>query len=376
MKMKKILSLLLALCFLLGLLPGLVPGASAAGERTVSPWAAEEITRAEGYGLLDVGDLRADYAQWDSEEVTDWTQPITRAMFVRFALSYAAAMNHSDRSCFQNAVNRLISQRTEDGYFLVYPFSDDHSEEAAAAYALGIIQGRGGGVFDPDALITRQEAAAMLCRAYKACGGEATELGAAAPFADEEDISPWAAEAVHALRSRDVLRGMGDGTFEPQGNFTIQQCAVCFLRLYECMPVSFLKGNVTPVFTQEELISTIQPDDRIRRWDGPLRAGADAGVLAHFRPDAFQVQPTQLEAVVLGFRAVAPEAAQGAALGVDRGADAGPVVDGVGEIAHGYSRPFLPAAWQRSSSAVCFASAIWVRCWRRGAAGGRSISSC
>ena len=270
MKMKKILSLLLALCFLLGLLPGLVPGASAAGERTVSPWAAEEITRAEGYGLLDVGDLRADYAQWDSEEVTDWTQPITRAMFVRFALSYAAAMNHSDRSCFQNAVNRLISQRTEDGYFLVYPFSDDHSEEAAAAYALGIIQGRGGGVFDPDALITRQEAAAMLCRAYKACGGEATELGAAAPFADEEDISPWAAEAVHALRSRDVLRGMGDGTFEPQGNFTIQQCAVCFLRLYECMPVSFLKGNVTPVFTQEQLISTIQPDDRIRRWDGPL----------------------------------------------------------------------------------------------------------
>ncbi len=270
MKMKKMLSLLLALCFLLGLLPGLVPGASAAGERTVSPWAAEEITRAEGYGLLDVGDLRVDYAQWDSEEVTDWTQPITRAMFVRFALSYAAAMNHSDRSCFQNAVNRLISQRTEDGYFLVYPFSDDHSEEAAAAYALGIIQGRGGGVFDPDALITRQEAAAMLCRAYKACGGEATELGAAAPFADEEDISPWAAEAVHALRSRDVLRGMGDGTFEPQGNFTIQQCAVCFLRLYECMPVSFLKGNVTPVFTQEQLISTIQPDDRIRRWDGPL----------------------------------------------------------------------------------------------------------
>ena len=270
MKMKRVMSTLLALCLLLGLLSGLAMGAAAAGERTVSPWAAEEIARAEGYGLLDVGDLRADYAQWDSEELTDWTQPITRAMFVRFALSYAAAMNHSDRLSFQNAVNRLISERTEDGYFLVYPFSDDHSEEAAAAYALGIIQGRGGGVFDPDALITRQEAAAMLCRAYKACGGEATELGAAEPFADEEDISPWAAEAVHALRSREVLRGMGDGSFDPKGSFTIQQCAVYFLRLYERMPVSFLKGNVTPIFTQEELISTIQPDYSIRRWDGPL----------------------------------------------------------------------------------------------------------
>ena len=141
MKMKRVMSILLALCFLLGLLPGLVPGVSAAEERTVSPWAAEEIARAEGYGLLDVGDLRADYAAW-SDEVTDWTQPITRAMFLRFALSYAAVMNHSDRGCFQIAVNRLISRRTEDGYFLVDPFTDDHSEEAAAAYALGITQGR------------------------------------------------------------------------------------------------------------------------------------------------------------------------------------------------------------------------------------------
>ncbi len=270
MKMKRVMSILLALCFLLGLLPGLVPGAFAAEERTVSPWAAEEIARAEGYGLLDVGDLRADYAQWDSEEVTDWSQPITRAMFLRFALSYAAVMNHSDRSCFQIAVNRLISQRTEDGYFLVYPFSDDHSEEAAAAYALGITQGRGGGVFDPNSLITRQEAAAMLCRAYMACGGEALAAGEAEPFTDEDSIALWAKEAVHTLRSWDVLRGMEDGSFDPQGDFTIQQCAVCFLRLSEEMPVSFLKGTAEHLFTQEQLISTIQPDYSIQRWDAPL----------------------------------------------------------------------------------------------------------
>ena len=269
MKMKRVMSILLALCFLLGLLPGLVPGASAAAERTVSPWAAEEIARAEGYGLLDVGDLRADYAAW-SDEVTDWTQPITRAMFLRFALSYAAVMNHSDRSCFQIAVNRLISRRTEDGYFLVDPFIDDHSEEAAAAYALGITQGRGGGVFDPNSLITRQEAAAMLCRAYMACGGEAIAAGEAEPFADEDSIALWAKEAVHTLRSWDVLRGMEDGSFDPQGDFTIQQCAVCFLRLSEEMPVSFLKGTAEHLFTQEQLISTIQPDYSIQRWDAPL----------------------------------------------------------------------------------------------------------
>ncbi|MBR3556248.1 MAG: S-layer homology domain-containing protein [Oscillospiraceae bacterium] len=285
--MKKILSLLLALCFLLGLAPALAGTAAAAGERTVSPWAAEEIARAEGYGLLDVGDLRADYAQWDSEKVTDWTQPITRAMFLRFALSYAAVMNHSDRGCFQNAVNVLLAERTEDGHFFKNPFIDDTSPEAAAAYALGITEGRGGGIFDPNSLITRQEAAAMLCRAYMACGGEALPAGEAAPFTDEASIALWAKEAVHTLRSWDVLRGMEDGSFDPQGNFTIQQCAVCFLRLSEEMPVSFLKGTAEHLFTQEQLISTFRPEE-IRRWDGPLAVflsrsqGAVLGSTAYF----------------------------------------------------------------------------------------------
>ncbi len=269
--MKKLLCCLLALFCLLGLSPALNRASHASEDRTVSPWAAEEIARAEGYGLLDVGDLRADYAAW-TEEVTDWTQPITRAMFLRFALSYAAVMNHSDRLCFQNAVNRLIAERTEDGYFLVDPFTDDRSEEAAAAWALGITQGRGGGIFDPNSRITRQEAAAMLCRAYTACGGEALPAGEAEPFADEASIAPWAAEAVHTLRSRGVLRGMEDGSFDPQGDFTIQQCALCFLRLSEEMPVSFLKGNAAHLFTQEQLISAIQPDYDIKRWDGPLAA--------------------------------------------------------------------------------------------------------
>ena len=95
--MKRILSVCLVLLLALTLLPA---GALAAEEaRSVSLWAEEEILRAEGYGLLDVGELLTDYE--GGETVTDWRQPITRAMFVRFALSYAAAMNHSDRACFQ-----------------------------------------------------------------------------------------------------------------------------------------------------------------------------------------------------------------------------------------------------------------------------------
>jgi len=270
MKQKKTIRLLLSLCLTLGLLASLAPGAFAADKRTLSAWAVEEIQRAEGYGLLDVGELKAD-SDAVAPVMTDWRRPITREGFVRFALSYAAVMNHSERDGFQIAVNALLADYTPDGV-LVQPFSDDRSQEAIAAHALGIVQGRDDGTFDPNALITRQEAATMLCRAYAACAGASPEAEDAAPFADEADIAPWAAEAVHVLRGRNVLLGMEDGRFEPQGNFTVEQCAACFLRLGEQMPVSFLLDNVPHLFTQEQAVSAVGPTERVQRWDGPLAA--------------------------------------------------------------------------------------------------------
>ena len=190
MKQKNLLRLLLALCLTLGLVSSLALPGLAADKRTLSAWAVEEIQRAEGYGLLDVGELRAD-SDAAAPVVTDWRQPITREGFVRFALSYAAVMNHSERDGFQIAVNALLAEREPDGT-LELPFSDFNSAETVAAHALGIVQGRGDGIFDPYALITRQEAATMLCRAYAASAVASPAAEDAAPFADEGDIDAWA----------------------------------------------------------------------------------------------------------------------------------------------------------------------------------------
>ena len=50
----------------------------------------------------------------------------------------------------------------------------------------------------------------MLCRAYAACGAEATELGTAEPFADEEDIasvvSEWTGIPVTRLTEGESVR--------------------------------------------------------------------------------------------------------------------------------------------------------------------------
>ncbi len=268
MKKRKTLPALLLLLALL-LSPGLPAAAAEADETTVSPWAAEEVQRAEGFGLLPLSPLMEDYGALEARLVTDWRQPITRAQFVRFALSYAAAMNHCDEGSFRGLVRNLMAEKTENGYSLKMPFTDDATEDVALAYTLGLVEGRGGGIFDPNAPITRQEAAALLYRTYAVCGGTPEE-DTAEPFADEGDIADWARVAVHSLRQRDVLRGMGENTFDPKGNFTVQQCAVSFLRLYELMPVSRLRGSAVPLFDREETIrGVVGKKEEVLRLEGP-----------------------------------------------------------------------------------------------------------
>ena len=241
----------------------------------ISPWAAEEVRRAEEYGLLPESALMDSYSGTEAVLLSDAREPVSRANFVRFALSYVAAMNHSGPSAFTNLV---LKQRTEKNRIgqPVYPFTDDRTAEVTAAHALGLVEGRGGGVFDPDAGITREEAAALLLRAYAVCGGAGTEEQPA-PFADEERISPWAREAVHTLQGWDVLRGMEDGSFDPKGSFTLQQCIVSFLRLYELAPVSRLRRNVSPVFTREEALAGLR--DTGAFWEAELQVD---GPLASF----------------------------------------------------------------------------------------------
>ncbi len=261
----------IALLVLIGLLMTLVPTVSAAGtgENTLSSWAAEEVRRAEDYGLLPVSPLLENYEAMGADAVTDWRQPITRAQFIRFALSYAAAMNHCDEGTFRGLVRNLLAEKTEDGYSLKYPFTDDRTEDVALAFALELTNGRGDGTFDPNAPIQRQEAAAFLYRVYRACGGAAEE-DTAAPFADEAEISDWAMEAVHTLRQQDVLRGMGHGMFQPKGSFTVEQCAVTFLRLYEQMPVSRLRGTAVPLFDREDTIrGVVGTKTEVLRLEGP-----------------------------------------------------------------------------------------------------------
>ena len=115
------------------------------------------------------------------------------------------------------------------------------------AYTYGIVQGRGDGIFDPDAPITREEAAVMLYNTYLAYANHAEEdipdLNLE-QFEDRDEISPWARQAVSTMATWNVMSGMSETEFGPKSYYTYEQCWVTFLRLYKNAPEGRLQGSV------------------------------------------------------------------------------------------------------------------------------------
>ncbi len=133
-------------------------------------------------------------------------------------------------------IQTLVKEKTGKDYYAwirEYPFGDTVNGNVIAAYALGIVQGRGGPSFDPYATITRQEAAAFLTRAAKVLGMDTAATGSA-PFADSGSVGVWFKDAVNFVHQINVMSGSG-GNFLPTGTYTREQSYITIYRLFKAV---------------------------------------------------------------------------------------------------------------------------------------------
>ena len=111
-------------------------------------------------------------------------------------------------------------------------------EEAAA---LGWVSGYGG-EFHPDAPVTREQAAVILAQVLKLQG--MAKLADAMPldFQDASGIASWAVGAVAICQDLGLMRGFSDGTFRPQEPVTRAQAAVILYALERLIPAQIRNG--------------------------------------------------------------------------------------------------------------------------------------
>ena len=164
----------------------------------------------------------------------DYDKPITRREFCRLAVAAADYMGKYGGSepliGTQYGPLGLASEYTS-------PYTDVDDYYVSAASVLGIVNGVGGGKFEPDRTITRQEAAVLLSNLAKLCGRDLGREPQKTKFADDGKIAAWANEYVYKIcgmissTGDGVMVGTGSNNFSPEMSYTRQQAIVTIYRL-------------------------------------------------------------------------------------------------------------------------------------------------
>ena len=88
-----------------------------------------------------------------------------------------------------------------------------------------IVAGIGGGLYDPDSNVTREQFAVMLYKYARFKGYDLTATGDLTQFPDADAISSWAETAMRWANGNGLINGHENGTIDPKGSTIRAQAA-------------------------------------------------------------------------------------------------------------------------------------------------------
>ncbi|MBQ3573191.1 MAG: S-layer homology domain-containing protein, partial [Clostridia bacterium] len=182
---------------------------------------AENNATDEEKGFTDLGGF-----EWAEEAIADLAQRgivngkadgiyapndnVTRAEFIKMVISAMGVELGGAENAFADVA--------QDAWYAPY---------VAAAYRNAIALGDEKGNFYPEAPITREDMVTILYRVVDAEEG----VGRVEKFTDAAQISDYAKAAVGYFGSKNIVTGMGDGSFAPKNNATRAETAVIIYRI-------------------------------------------------------------------------------------------------------------------------------------------------
>ena len=225
--MKKLVSLLLALCLVFALgasaFAAKIP-ASGFSDVSRSAWYAEAVDFVKASGLMNgVGDNRFD---------PDGS--VTRAMVITVLYRLA------DKPSVKGQSNPFRDVPNDAGCW--------YRDAVVWAVANGVTNGDGSAnVFSPNKAITREQMATMIVRfllsqaeldfaseqMIKRLDAKTASSMLKDEFRDASSISDWASVNVLICKMTGIMNGDAAGTFRPQATLSRAECAQTFLNLYK-----------------------------------------------------------------------------------------------------------------------------------------------
>lgn len=173
----------------------------------VSDWAREEVEAAVAIDLVP--------SKMIGENLT---KNVTRAEFAAIAVKLYENLTGSKTA--GNAENAFVDIEIGTPYY----------SDIVNANFLGITNGTSETTFSPDALITREQMATMIVRALNSAQ-ISTVTESVLSFADGNNISEYAKDAVRFMSDKGIIKGVGDNKFAPKATATREQA---ILIAYRC----------------------------------------------------------------------------------------------------------------------------------------------
>lgn len=112
-----------------------------------------------------------------------------------------------------------------NGSFIDINDDDWFAGEVQSAYEKGWIEGSDG-LFRPNDMITRAEAAVIIGRIYT----DNVNNGNTTNFTDSSEFELWAKEYINKTAAMGIVKGYEDGSFKPRNNITRAEAAVMIFR--------------------------------------------------------------------------------------------------------------------------------------------------
>lgn len=113
-------------------------------------------------------------------------------------------------------------------------FTDTSNVDVRKAYALGLVSGTSSTTFSPNDSLTREQAAVMLTSVYRQLGG-IINVRNPGTFTDDVAISGWARNSVYFMAENNIVYGVGNNSFDPQGKIQSQAALVIALRVLQTL---------------------------------------------------------------------------------------------------------------------------------------------
>ncbi len=177
-----------------------------------------------------------------SDTSAHWGKPYVdfvteREVFVGTSANTFSPDSGMTRAMFATVIGRLFERSygiislSEARAFTDCSYDDYYGKYVDWAAKNGIIQGVGGGLFQPDRQVSRQEIAAMLYRFASFLKlPTSPSANSALSYSDSSSIASWAQDAALYCQENAIISGRGGGSFAPSETATRVEVAAIIER--------------------------------------------------------------------------------------------------------------------------------------------------